>query len=600
MKNHKIDALIIDDEPLVRELLSDCLSERGLNIATAEDGQDGLAKIHALRPRVVVSDVRMPGKNGYEILHEIRKNHPELADTKFVLLTGLSDAEYVSAAYKIGADDYVTKPIADTDRFSDRIVELIHDVETGGDVQIPQIPAATRGDQGIKSSLPPEDVATRIAQTIGSLPFAYGQVVCLGVEEVKERLGPRRWDKVQDQITELIISSVNAYCGKKDMHFRCPDGSVLIIFSDDDFERANAIAARVAKRVNAALFGSDDTKGVRVEAQISEAGGPARKKPVSAEDVISAFLPIARRVGLAENGKHRPPQSPGPPPPLGDDGGRGQPGIAAKTQESEKYPSLRDKLSEKFQSFSKNPIRFMYFPIWDIERRYVGIFGCVPNRTAGRLGGSQWNYEVLGPLPDPIEIIKLDIACIEHALLAAVDHLSNGTPVVVCPNVHYETLSSRRGREQVHDLLSSMPSEMRDFVSLKVMHIPEGIPENRLAEILGQIKVLLSFLSVEIACSHDSVRTSRTIARLRSSGFQTILVRLPSDAKDTDVERAVKIAKSIQKVGAISGVLGVSNQKTLVELAYSGLEICGGRAVGEPVRTLPPPYPYDAKNLERS
>lgn len=108
------DVLIADDEELVREMLVDALGEAGHSVAEAVDGKDTIAKILELRPRIVICDVRMPRQNGYEVLREIRKNHPELATVPFVFLTGLADKEYIEAGYKIGADDYLTKPV-DTD-----------------------------------------------------------------------------------------------------------------------------------------------------------------------------------------------------------------------------------------------------------------------------------------------------------------------------------------------------------------------------------------------------------------------------------------------------------------------------------------------------
>ncbi|MDW3206486.1 MAG: response regulator [Alphaproteobacteria bacterium] len=591
MKKTRVDVLIIDDEPMIRELLYECISERGLDVCTAGDGQEGLEKILALTPRLVISDVRMPGMNGYEILHYVKKNHPELEGMKFVLLTGLSATEYVSAAYKIGADEYVVKPIEDTDLFSDRIVNLLKSAASGTDE-----PSKTPSPANTISTDSLKGFGENVAKSIGRYPSSLCHFVCLDGEGNNLGAGDARWDKLRDHAMGLVVSAARQYCGQEDQFHRCPDNSVLVVFADDSSDRIRITTAQIVDSVNSVLRPSDRTNGVHVEAQISKVGSQTNDGAIGAEQIVSAMHPTARSAAGLENAALQmkanefhgtagsETDSPGPLP---------------KRPKPECFPSLRGILSKKFQLLKTNPIRFMYFPIWDIRRRYVGIFGCVPNRDLGTMGGNQWNYGVLGETPEPGEIADLDTACMERALLGAVEHLSNECPSVICPNVHFETISARRGREQVIDLLSSMPSELRDFVSLKVMHIPEGIPETRLAEVLGPLRGLVSSLSVEVSLTDNMLANSHRISRLRSSGFQAILVGLPREARKMHVEIAMETARSIQKVGAISGILGVRDSKLLIELAYSGLDLCGGKAIGVAVRSLPTPYPFDAKNLEQ-
>ena len=82
--------LIVDDEPVIAESLSELLEGWGYETAVASDGLAGLAKVEEFRPSVVVSDVYMPKLDGFGLLREMRELHPE---TAVILLTGQGTVE---------------------------------------------------------------------------------------------------------------------------------------------------------------------------------------------------------------------------------------------------------------------------------------------------------------------------------------------------------------------------------------------------------------------------------------------------------------------------------------------------------------------------
>jgi two-component system, response regulator YesN len=107
--------LIVDDETWVRERLKHTIkwSDIGLEvIGEAEDGEEALALTEALSPDIVITDIRMPCINGLEYIKKLRDNHN---DTKFIIISGYSDFEYAQRALKLGAYDYILKPIEDDD-----------------------------------------------------------------------------------------------------------------------------------------------------------------------------------------------------------------------------------------------------------------------------------------------------------------------------------------------------------------------------------------------------------------------------------------------------------------------------------------------------
>jgi DNA-binding NtrC family response regulator len=104
------DLLIVDDEFLVCESLKELLSLEGYTVDAVPDGAAALAKVKEDRYQLIISDIRMPGLNGIELLKELKGRAP---DTAIIFITGHGHIEGAVEAIKLGAYDYITKPIDD-------------------------------------------------------------------------------------------------------------------------------------------------------------------------------------------------------------------------------------------------------------------------------------------------------------------------------------------------------------------------------------------------------------------------------------------------------------------------------------------------------
>ena len=103
--------LVIDDEALLREDIVEELEDEGYRVIQASDGHEVLKQILQYHPDLVVCDITMPRKNGYELLKEVRGEHGISAEMPFIFLSALADKEHVVAGLKLGADNYMTKPV---------------------------------------------------------------------------------------------------------------------------------------------------------------------------------------------------------------------------------------------------------------------------------------------------------------------------------------------------------------------------------------------------------------------------------------------------------------------------------------------------------
>jgi two-component system alkaline phosphatase synthesis response regulator PhoP len=105
----KCQVLIIDDEPIIAKVLSFAIKKEGCIVETASDGGAGMRKIKELKPKIVLLDVMMPNKSGFDICSEV-KSDPKLKDTYIILLTAKVQDDDFGVGYSRGADDYITKP----------------------------------------------------------------------------------------------------------------------------------------------------------------------------------------------------------------------------------------------------------------------------------------------------------------------------------------------------------------------------------------------------------------------------------------------------------------------------------------------------------
>jgi len=102
--------LVVDDEEAILELLKYNLEKEGYEVKVADNGQVAVETARKFRPEVVLLDIMMPVMDGVEACRQLRAI-PELANTFIVFLTARSEEYSEVAAFDVGADDYITKPI---------------------------------------------------------------------------------------------------------------------------------------------------------------------------------------------------------------------------------------------------------------------------------------------------------------------------------------------------------------------------------------------------------------------------------------------------------------------------------------------------------
>lgn len=106
--------LIVDDSPTEVHVLSGILQKHGHEVASAADGEKGVAAVREMKPDLVLMDVVMPGMNGFQATRQLTKD-PETAHIPVIIVTTKDQETDRVWGLRQGAKDYVTKPVAEAD-----------------------------------------------------------------------------------------------------------------------------------------------------------------------------------------------------------------------------------------------------------------------------------------------------------------------------------------------------------------------------------------------------------------------------------------------------------------------------------------------------
>lgn len=102
-----VKIMVVDDEAIMRNLLLKILEQEGYRVTLVSSAKEAIEKLNSEKFEIVLSDVKMPEINGFELLKKIKNEWPQ---TAIIMMTGYGDAYTVKEALILGADEYITKP----------------------------------------------------------------------------------------------------------------------------------------------------------------------------------------------------------------------------------------------------------------------------------------------------------------------------------------------------------------------------------------------------------------------------------------------------------------------------------------------------------
>lgn len=115
--------MIVDDDPHVVRSLTFVLNKEGYNISTTTDGEEALEKIRDSKPNLMILDVMMPRKNGYEVCQEVKGN-PNLSDIYIIMLSAKGQEADREKGLSLGANEFMSKPFSPM-KLVERVKQLL-------------------------------------------------------------------------------------------------------------------------------------------------------------------------------------------------------------------------------------------------------------------------------------------------------------------------------------------------------------------------------------------------------------------------------------------------------------------------------------------
>jgi DNA-binding NtrC family response regulator len=187
--------LVVDDDQLMRSFLSRVLAEDGYHVETAVDGKSALSTIQNNEFDLVLTDLKMPGISGVELMKAVKEIRPE---TRFVIITAHGSIDNAVEAMKTGASDYLTKPLKNPEELRHVIGRVMREAETERKIillseelgnQFPPVDMIFLGQKMAKVRRLVEDVAPTTATVLIMGPSGTGKEL---VARMIHEMSPRR------------------------------------------------------------------------------------------------------------------------------------------------------------------------------------------------------------------------------------------------------------------------------------------------------------------------------------------------------------------------------------------------------------------------
>lgn len=184
----KKSILVVEDNERLLSNLLFTLTEKGFDAIGAENGRQALASVESKMPDLIISDIDMPGMNGYELLAQLRKSSDTLT-VPVIFLTGRKTPEDVRVGMHYGADDYVTKPF--------NIKDLLKTIEARlarYDQQQQRLADHIKRAQQHLTAVLPHELRTPVSGILGASSLIRSELATLSKEEI-------------GQLNDCVISS---------------------------------------------------------------------------------------------------------------------------------------------------------------------------------------------------------------------------------------------------------------------------------------------------------------------------------------------------------------------------------------------------------
>lgn len=557
--------LCVEDEEDLRKDIVEELHDAGYETIEAENGRVALEAIATRKPDLVLCDITMPVMDGHALLAEIRENHPDKVELPFLFLSALADRDSLIKGRKLGADDYLTKPV-DYEMLLTAIesrLQHVHRLAERRRKQLVKVYKAAAEPSGHVIEQPQQSrerggpaksggptalgVEQRLQDAVqdGPAKLVAGRVQLLGLDDIKTALGDR-WHRHSSMIFDLIEQTVKKRLAPADVYQRAGNDSFTICFAQlsesEAAFKARAIADEVRTKILGKDFGADAAPlSAEADAFMDEVSGKATGRP--SLDVRGE----AHEVEL----------SPGE---VGDSDDllgllTSRLAAAAERASMKERATLID-LAQR--------ARLCFHPV----EKHDG--GLAPFLMAEFDQDTQAKIEALRGLRPASEDLLRDLDVLMVSKVAEeIFRRPPGQGVIVIASIHFSTLEAKRRLEHLKAICDTLTETARAALIFNVVDIPSDLLPAKVAEHFFSIRHFCRAMMAQCAGpalgSIDPVMLRTPVLTFRAWDLGKLLARDPG--------AVASFLKQIHKQKLKLLVYGVSDTRESTQLRSLGVDL---------------------------
>lgn len=572
MTSAAIKILCVDDEADIRQDVAEELRDAGYEVIEAFDGLDGFEAIVREEPDLVVSDLTMPRLDGHGLLRKLRDECPDLADLPIIFLSALSDREHILEGKRLGADDYLTKPI-DFDLLlvtvearvnqilrmkthkEAQMVKLYQSLNAraatdsvskaqvnSGKVEDKAVPA--QADEEVKG---PSDLSLKtpvsggtaqpgnrgqldsLAKNSGGTIVA-GRFQMLGLETIKEALGDD-WPKHAARVTKIASDTITKRLADHDVFEITRDKEFLVCFGSLSEQEAAFKAETIAREIQAQILGSDSldprvTEGFNIVSDVHEVA-LSEKEAADSDNVVD--LLTARLKQAVE---------------------------IARESEQEVMDWILN--NSKIVQIRINAPQGKGAPV------AIAEFDDSTRTEIISLQRARPSSEAL--------IADLDIIKLGRTLELLSENSLESQPVLLV-NVNFSTIRSQALLERYLKICASLTDSARNRLALNIVGIPAGYPPARTQSLVHALRRNCRLVTLELSgLSLGNIEPNTLQVSIVACDYQSIG---PKFEKQAGAVKRLLTSLREQKVRSL--VYGVPRQKDIEQLFQQGVSFVAHR-----------------------
>lgn len=543
------DVLVIDDESGVRQLVRDTLELAGYRVDEANNGTSGLNILKKTCPSIVICDLKMPGLNGFEVLKAIRDCGEQFQNLSFIFLSGLTDKDCVRAGYKIGADDFIAKPL-DIDLLRLKVDALMRKTRSREHSERDRATSLQKSGCGltdktprVKVDRPQQDVSTEFQNRLQKAILSGGEVSSgscqfVGFDELKDAFG-QEWEQLRNRAISMCEAIIRSELGPDDSFMRFGDAGFLMLFEGQDEAQARVCVDKISGLIRKRLLG--DSADAQEYLQIQT-------------DVIN------------------------PRSFIDDDGNITASSLVSVFQgrEEERASSI----SSNDPSWFTKQLGKIYRPLWDVKREVITASQIYPTRDTsyGTLRGLACLH---GGADDPLAI-HLDCFLAEQAASALMESLQSNTCRPISLPIYFRSLINEE-YETLSEVLASVPESLRARqLSLEVVGVPESRDELTFQHAIRNAQRLSKQVVVELPAEdrHAFVAKAQRVKTIKLE----IDDKLDPSGKSGGTSRIKQFCQSAKSNYFQTRVDNINCIDSFDTAREFGAEVIGGRTIGRSVK----------------